>query len=294
MNIIETLWPWPWWAAIVAINIANVALCAHYYRQSKNAHDGGTSYLKAMRIMGLIFTIVALYRSIFVSRYLYQYGWFDTIANSSLLIRSFAWAAELAFAGLFAMAMLRFNADIPGRKGRNAALNIYVNSAPYLLVTCIFCAQFFATGGLITKSRLLFAIEETLWGVGFLCILPLAIIQFKRAHSGKSSFASTGQVMLRSFSRVNLIWCVIYCTYALVYHLPAEYWATAFQQLETGIPEIRSGTSAVRDALTVVHVTHDYRDWGFGFVLWHTAYFSVCVWLAIFLMRAPRKLEPPS
>ena len=63
--------------------------------------------------MGLIFTLVALYRSIFVSRYLYQYAWFDTLANSSLLIRTFAWAAELSFSGLIALAMLKFSADMP-------------------------------------------------------------------------------------------------------------------------------------------------------------------------------------
>jgi hypothetical protein len=94
---------------------------------------------------------------------------------------------------------------------------------------------------------------------------------------------------LKTFSVVNLGWCLIYCTYGLVYHLPTEYWASAFQQLETGIPEIKTGLSAVKDAFSIVNVSHNYNDWGFGFVLWHSAYFSVCVWLAIFLMRAPRK-----
>ena len=100
---------------MVAINIVNVAIAAHYYRQSVNAPDGRSQYMKRMRVMGLIFTLVALYRAIFVSRYLYQYAWFDTIANSSLIIRSFAWAAELSFSGLFALAMLRFNAEMPNK-----------------------------------------------------------------------------------------------------------------------------------------------------------------------------------
>lgn len=293
MNISENEWAWPWWTAMVIINVVNLAACVHYYRQSAKAQDGDTVYLKRMRIMGLVFTLVALYRAIFVSRYLYQYAWFDTIANSSLLIRTFAWAAELSFSGLIAMAMLQFNADIPGNKKPNLFVSLYASKAPYILIACIFIAQFFATGGLITKSRFLFAIEETLWSCGFLAILPLAAIQFQRAFSNKHGAPPPGLSMLRTFSAVNLIWCVIYCSYGLVYHLPTEYWASAFQQLETGVPEIKTGMGAVIDALTLVNVTHDYDDWGFGFVLWHSAYFSVCVWLSIFLMRGPRKLINP-
>ena len=73
MNIPETDWSWTWWAGMVAINIVNILVCFWCFRNSLNAVDGDTAYLKRMRIMGLIFSLVALYRSIFVSRYLYQY-----------------------------------------------------------------------------------------------------------------------------------------------------------------------------------------------------------------------------
>jgi len=291
MNIPETEWAWPWWTAMVFINVINVAVCVHYYRQSASAPDGNDVYLKRMRIMGLVFTLVAFYRAIFVSRYLYQYAWFDTVANSSLLIRTFACAAELSFSGLIALAMVRFNADIPGSSIKSSRFSyLYATKGPYALVACIFLAQFFATGGLISKSRLLFAIEETLWSLGFLAILPLAAIQFQRAFSKKQGTPSQGLSMLKTFSVVNLSWCVIYCCYGLTYHLPTEYWASAFKQIETGLPEIRTGMNAVIDTLTIVNVTHNYDDWGFGFVVWHSAYFSICVWLAIFFMRGPRKL----
>ena len=174
------------------------------------------------------------------------------------------------------------------KQGRLIAF--YKNNGPYALIACIFVAQFFATGGLITKSRLLFAIEETLWSLGFLAILPLAVMQFRRAFLHKNETASADLSMLKTFAAVNLSWCVIYCSYGLVYHLPTEYWASAFTQLETGIPELKTGLAAARDALMRVNVTHNYSDWGFGFVIWHSAYFSVCVWLAIFLMRGPRRL----
>jgi hypothetical protein len=292
MSVLDIEWAWPWWATLVIINVVNVALCAHCYRKSLSAPDGDSVYLKRMRIMGLIFTLVALYRSIFVSRYLYQYAWFDTLANSSLLIRTFAWAAELSFSGLIALAMLKFSADMPHTNpSTKRLLSLYMRKGPYSLVACIFLAQFFATGGLITKSRMLFAIEETLWTAGFLSILPLAAIQFRQAFATKRLAQDPGLSMLRTFSAVNLGWCVVYCSYGLIYHLPTEYWSSALQQMQTGVPEIRTGIAAVADAMTIVNVTHRYSDWGFGFVIWHSAYFSICVWLAIFLMRGPRKLS---
>ncbi len=239
--------------------------------------------------MGLVFTLVACYRAIFVSRYLYQYAWFDTVLNSSLLIRTMAWCAEISFSCLIAFAMLRFNKDAPGKQRPSNPSTAFVrNRSPYALIACIGLAQFFATAGLITKSRLAFAIEESLWGLGFLAILPLAFVQCLRVIRSGKEFAEKRLSMLRIFAFVNFGWCFIYCTYSLVYHLPTEYWATALAQFETGIPALKSGFSAVTDALLVVNVTHHYKDWGFGFIFWHSSYFTVCVWLALFLMRAPR------
>ncbi len=54
--------------------------------------------MKKIRILGLIYILVRVYRSFFVSGYLYQLTWFDTIFNSSLLIRFFAWFTEVSIA----------------------------------------------------------------------------------------------------------------------------------------------------------------------------------------------------
>lgn len=289
INPMETAWLWPWWFIMVSINIIQVAVCIHLYRRSLLEPDAQDSYVKWMRIMGLVFTLVACYQAIFVSRYLYQYAWFDTVLNSSLLIRLFAWCAEMSFSGLIAFAMLRFNKDLPGQNRPSNVIAVFFQTkSPYILISCIFVAQFFATAGLITKSRLAFAIEETLWSLGFIMILPLAFMQFYRIFTVKDEAIGRRLLMLKSFAIVNLCWGIIYCSYGLVYHLPTEYWTTAFNQIKTGIPEIKSGISAIFEAFSVVNVTHDYSDWGFGFMFWHSAYFSVCVWISLFMMRAPR------
>jgi len=252
---------------MVAVNMTQVAVCLYLFRQSSQAPDARSRYVQWMRIMGLVFTLVACYRAIFVSRYLYQ----------------------ISFSCLIAFAMLRFNKDAPGKQPpSNPSIALVLNRSPYALITCIVLAQFFATAGLISKSRLAFAIEESLWGLGFISILPLAFVQCLRVIRSGNEFAQKRLSMLRTFAYVNFSWCLIYCTYSLVYHLPTEYWATALEQIEIGIPALKSGFSAVTDALLVVKVTHHYEDWGFGFIFWHSSYFTVCVWLALLLMRAPR------
>jgi hypothetical protein len=245
-----------------------------------------------MRIMGVVFTLVAVYRAIFVSRYTAQLAWFDSIANSSLLIRMLAIAAELSFSGLFALAMLRVNSDLPAANGAhtNKFKLFMTTKSPYVLVGCIFLAQFFATSGLITKNQTLFAIEETLWTVGFLAVLPLALIQLRRVYAEKDDEKAARLRMLRQSTIVVAAWCVFYCIYGLFYHLPLETWASAINQIETGVPVIKTGASAITDAFMIVNETKEYSDWGFGFLLWHSAYFTVCVWISIFFMRAPRKI----
>lgn len=243
--------------------------------------------------MGLIFTLVGAYRAVFVSRYFTQMAWFDSIANSSLLIRIFAIAAELSFSGLFVLGMLQLEKDLPpdGVTDRNRFKLFLTKKSPYVLWASIFLAQFFATGGLIMKSKLLFAIEETLWTFGFLSVLPLAIMQLRRVYALRNRESVARLRLLRQFTVITLLWCVFYCSYGLFYHLPFENWAGAMDQITSGLPEIRTGTSAIVDAFTIVHESKEYNDWGFGFLLWHSAYFTVCVWISLFLMQGPRILH---
>jgi len=291
MSSANTDWAWPWWTVIVIINVVNLIICAIVYKRSLNQSGGdGARYRKRMRIMGVIFTLVAAYRAVFVSRYFTQMAWFDSMANSSLLIRIFAIAAELSFSGLIALALLQVNKDLPdvGRGDRAWFRSFLVRKSPYFLIVSIFLAQFFATSALIIKSKLLFAIEETLWTIGFLSVLPLAIIQLRRVFGIRDKEIAKNARLLRMSTVVVAGWCVFYCCYGIFYHLPLESWAGAIDQIKTGLPVLRLGTGAIVDAFTIVNESKDYSDWGFGFLLWHSAYFTICVWIALFLMQAPR------
>lgn len=279
---------------MVCINLVNFIAGLFIYRYSAGLPASNQSiYLKIMRSLGLIFISVALYRSIFVSSYLEQLAWFNSIANSSLLIRFFALFAELSFAGLFALSLLQLNKEVPvdPASGNNRLTTLALTQSPFILFGCIFIAQFFATTALITKYEVLFAIEETLWGIAFMSILPLAISQMRRVFSAHSRYSREQLRMYRSFTLMTAVFCALYCSYSLFYHLPIEYWPHIIQDLQSGNVVFNTGFSALQDALLIVNQTREYQRWGgIGFFIWHSGYFSICVWMVLFMMSAPRLL----
>ncbi len=286
----EWTWAWNWWSVLVLINVVNFIVAVSFF-----CHKGGgadnTPYLRVMKLMGMIFVSVALYRSVFVSSYLEQLAWFDSLANSSLFIRSLAFFAELSFAGLFMFAMLRASRDLglyPA--GKQHLLSVLVSRAPKFLFLCIFTAQFFATTALITKFEVLFAIEETLWGMAFLSIFPLAIKQLYTVLKSDRSAAELR--LLKLFVWLNVIWLVGYCSYSVFYHLPIEYWPHVLENLRQGNYQFNVSLQAVKDAFLVVNETKNLSEWGgVGFLIWHSGYFSICVWIVLFLMLGPRLLS---
>jgi hypothetical protein len=286
-------WAWYWWGALVAINAIQVIVGLFLFMRSKTADNpGDAKYLRMMRTMGLIFVVVAFYRSIFVSSYLGQLAWFDSVLNSSLLIRCLAIFAELSFAGLIAASLLRMNKDVPGLiDPKNKFYTFLQTKAPIILFVCIFIANIFATSATITKINLLFALEETCWGIGFVSIIPMGIISLRRLSAYRNT-AAWGD--LRKF-RIALILITVfsigYSIFELGFNLPVVYWPQAIAQLQMPNPEpaFRFGFPAIRDALLIVHETKDLGAWGgMGFIIWHTGYFSICVWMALFLMTGPR------
>ncbi|MCX7030715.1 MAG: hypothetical protein NTU62_11440 [Spirochaetes bacterium] len=290
-------WAWQWWGTLVAVNCINLAACLVIFMKSKRVNEiEYTDYRKWMRVLGLVFVLVASYRAVFVSSYLEQLAWFDSVANSSLLIRCMAIFAELSFAAMIMLGLLQVNKEVPAPAGRQrgAFMTFLETKTPYVLFACIALAQFFATSATITKINLLFAIEETLWAIGFVLIFPLVLIQLKRVHALKDERSRKELRLFRIFTIIMTIWCIGYGGFELFFNLPVVYWPSSIAQLRSAVPvpAIRTGIEAVRDAFLVVRETKDLAAWGgLGFVIWHSGYFSVCVWMVLFFMNGPRRLK---
>jgi hypothetical protein len=289
-------WAWYWWGTLVALNVIHVIIGIFLFvRSRKNNDPVDANYLRIMRTLGLIFISVAFYRSIFVSSYLRQLAWFDSVLNSSLFIRSFAIFAELSFNGLIAKSLLRMNKDIPGLiDTKNKFTTFLQTKTPIILFVCIFIANIFATAATITKIDLLFALEETFWGIGFVSILPMLIISLRKLSAYRNTAEWGNLKQVRIMTIVVTIFSIGYGLFEIGFNLPVVYWPNAIAQLQmlNTDPAFRFGLQAVRDAFMIVHETKDLAAWGgMGFVVWHSGYFSICVWIVLFLMTGPRRVN---
>lgn len=304
-------WAWQYWGAMVAIAVlqftAMVAVAYFRVTRGDSPEDGidlkltqrqksalklpwrsesSKSYRWWMLWMGVYFTCVGTYRAFFVSKYLTRTAWFDSPLNSMLLIRCLAWIAELSWVGQIALALNR--AVIDTTTPENPGWQEYFTRAgPSILWGCIFLAQFFATSGVITRNQLWFAIEETFWVVGFSAALPCTIIVAHRVFQASSTEADRLKP-LKPCVVILSAYTTIYSLYGWTFHLFVNQWPDYQKQVDTKFPVIQTGWEGISDAAGCWNQTHEYDDWGLGFLIWHTAYFTVCVWIAIFLMTAPR------
>ena len=276
----DTAWAIPWYTTMVIINVMGLVYCAIVYKRSLIPRDGKDStYRKWMRIMGIIFAVVSAYRAISVWATPYTFRIPNTLA-------------EVSFAGLIAYAMLRFNTYLPATDDARAnKFMSFIKKTPYILVACIVIAQPLDTWDNISGFVIGGTIMETLWGIGFLSILPLAIIQLRRVLSIKDKEAAERFRIMKYSAIIIVTWCVVYVMYRWIFTLPGM-WEWAFDQIEAGLPPLKTGLQAIIDVLGIrTRTSLVYRDWGFFYLIWHSAYFSILTWISIFLMKAPRPRE---
>jgi len=278
----QTAWAIPWYTIMVLINVVGLVYCAIIYKQSLTLRDGKDSkYRKWMRLMGIFVTVVSAYRAIAVWNTPYTFRIPNTFA-------------EVSFAGLITFAMLKFNEYIPApeKANRNKFTKFYLTKSPYILLGCLVLAQPIDTLGAIYNMALRGPFVETLWGIGFLSVLPLAIIQLRRVFKIKDKEAIKRFRVLRYSAIVIASWCIIYGLYSVAFHLP-DIWEYAINnRITEGVTGHPTFIQGVIESLGFrTRTSLEYGDWGFGYLLWHSAYFSVITWVSLFLMKAPRPRE---
>ena len=91
--------------------------------------------------------------------------------------------------------------------------------------------RFSSYSALITKIDLLFAIEETLWGLGFLSIVPMLIMSISRLFSDQSPGSQSDLRQFKILVIILGVFSIGYSFYSVFYHLPIEIWPNAIAQL---------------------------------------------------------------
>ncbi|MDR0283468.1 MAG: hypothetical protein LBI33_01035 [Propionibacteriaceae bacterium] len=271
-------WDLVWQTIMIVIGAVNLIIALVIFSRSttwQRAEPGNAAYFTFLRVAGLIFVAVALYRSIFVTSYPDRLTWFDTPFNSPFVVRCLAVFAELSFIGMIAAVLLKtISQCTPAGTTRLSGI---VTKLPLVAVGCIFLAQFFAFTGLITQYQTPFAIEESLWALAFISLTPVVIVGLRR----RRLISKSG----RAFLIIMAVWCAGYLAFQCLYALPFMYFANVAQDLGRTVP-----ANALWQAIFGYTRTRDFDTWGgIGFIIWHSGYFSLCSVMTLFFMSAPRK-----
>jgi len=262
---------------MVAVGMANFLAAAFIVckslKWSKTEPESKKTF-SLLRACVVVFAAVAAYRTVFVSSYPDRMVWFDSMWNSPFLIRCLAACAEMSAVTIVAVTLLRLNRqyEISGRK--------LFSKAPIISMICIFAAQFFAFGGLVTQYTTLFGIEEFLWMFAFLCFVPLVFLGLRKIKTG-----GIAQGRQKLFFRVMAVWLVGYLAFQIFYALPFMYFFEMAGDIGKAVPP-----GALRAAIFDFTVQRGFHEWGgIGFMIWHSAYFAVTTWVYLFAFMAARK-----
>ena len=273
-----TGWDVIWWNIMVVISGVNLLLAVFMFARSlkmKKVEPDNSRYFLILRLMGILFVSVAMYRSVFVTSYPDRLVWFDSLFNSPFIVRCLALFAELAFIGMIAAVLLKFCKD-SGLNNNGSKYATLLTKTPYIAIGSIALAQPLAFFGLTTQYVILFAIEEALWALAFMSITPLVLYALKQ----KEHIAG-----YKLFLTVMAVWCVGYLSFQCFFALPFMYFAELAQDIGRVVPP-----DSLRVAIYEYTVTRDFDTWGgIGFIIWHSGYFSLCSWMSLLYMSAPRK-----
>ena len=268
-------WDLVWQSIMVIIAAANLVVALLIFFRSRKwgiAEPNSSDYFRFLRVFGLIFITVALYRTIFVASYSKHLVWYDIVLNSPFVVRCMAFIAELSFIGMITATLRRMSKEL--------ALNSVLAKLPIVSAGCIFFAQFFAYAGLITQYKIPLAIEETLWALAFISITPVVAaghIQLKKKNTAAKGF--------KVFLIVMAVWCGGYLAFQCGYALPFMYFANLAQDAGRVIAQ-----DALHQAVFGYTASRDFHTWGgIGFFIWHSGYFSICSWMTLLFMTAPHK-----
>ena len=281
-----------WWLFVVLANAVCVVAYVFLFVKSVKTdalEPENKKYKSILRILVAIFVFVSMYRSIFVCSYPNRLVWFDSMANSPLVIRILATFAEISYALLIMIPLVHLNKEMPldSKFAKSKVGGFLVNKGPYMIFICLFTAQFFAYSGLFTQHLTLFAIDETLWTLGFLSITPALyshLSDIVKNHKGDKSVS-----LIKAFLIVLTLFTTGYIIYQVAFSLPVTYYSQLAADLAKPHLTFAEG---IPNALYNYNPTRSFDEWGgIGFFIWHTGYFTICTWMNILYAMAPRKLK---
>ena len=284
-----------WWAALALVSLVNIVAYLVLVLPATSARANGgastASYRSRMRWLAMPYVFGCALRATLPRIDVERTCMFDSWLSSTVVGRSVATVAELAFAAQLALAMAQLASETAALTvSRNTSSR--VQSAPSsktatvvrllsLLVFVALCVAECASWlGVTTTNQWWHCIEESLWmGSALLLMLAsvLLLVSLRGATASPSWRHSSGAVYLTRLLQLGFV----YVLYMFYVDIPM-YAERARQSTTPPLPFV----AGVLDASHCHTVTRDFDAW-YQDLIWMSGYFSVCVWISMWLAYAP-------
>ncbi len=257
-----------WWGGMSAIAVFNLIMLFISRRMLAKKLPNMSLMVQKMRnyqfLLASIYTIGCGFRSILprgdIRRIVLVDHWISAVAIG----RSVATIAELAFVAQWALLLHEIG------KGTN---DHSVLSVSKLIVPMIFIAECFSWYACTTGNFFGTTIEESLWAAAA-ALTMLGFIRGRKHYHG----------VQKHFLTAGIVTAFLYVVYMVTVDVPA--YVNNWLADEANGKVYVSISEGLREVATVWRQTYAEADWQYEFV-WMTLYFSVAVWISIYIMNGP-------
>ena len=252
--------------------------------------DGSEIYQKRLRILCGIYVIGCSFRALIPRIDVERICFFDTLLSCTFIGRCFATLAELSFMGQLSLVLYKISSDV----------SKYAKHYQYTVPLCFLIrwfaviaflmnvvAQTFCWLGVTTTYQLWHVYEESIWGITALimslcCLVLYSYVTYLPINKKETNdHIRKVKIFLVSFVVIGLI----YVLYMFLVDVPLYY--NRWLSDERNGKKYFSFIDGVKDATSCKLVTQEFDAWKDD-LSWITGYFSVAVWISIWLTRAPR------
>ncbi|MCH2045500.1 MAG: hypothetical protein MK212_15390 [Saprospiraceae bacterium] len=258
-----------WWSIMAAITVFNLLFLIWAYRRLKSELPSMSPILQKIR--NWQFALASIYmlgcgsRALIPRGDLRRIGFWDSWLSSIVLGRSIATIAELSFVAQWCLILYE-----AGKHTGNKSIQ-FLAKLPFPI---IFIAEISSWYACTTSNYLGTAIEESLWALaaaitiyGFYLALPY--------YKG----------IQKRFLNMAILAGIAYVIYMLGVDVPT--YISNWQAAEAAGKTYLTVADGLAEISTTWNYTRAYVDWEYEMV-WMTLYFSLAVWMSIYIVNAPK------
>lgn len=264
-----------WWVFLVMVSAANLGMWRHSARlieRAREATSNGVYRVRRVQLMlSAVFVAGCAFRSVFPRADVQRIVLVDTWLSSVFVGRSVATLAELAFTAQWALLLY-----VMGKKA-GSTLTLQISRVLLPLIVFAECASWYAV---LTTNFLGNVVEQSSWTLGALLVVVGLLAMWPQVDSRTKRFIAATSVVGSAYI-------------AFMINVDVYMYFTRWQADQAAGVAYLGWQQGLIDAAARWVVAHAWEPWQ-DEVAWMALYFSVGVWLSIFMAHVPvpRRASP--